>query len=266
MFTRDDIIHGDRFVELADYAVEQNDSVVDESQLHKDGLIFVKTDRIPEFFQIVKDLPYRYVIISHNSDHNITTELYDKKPANVLHWFAQNVLIRRHDLTCIPIGIERPCVSGMDTVGVILEALKEEIEPDNVAYLNFAWETNPGYRQPIIETYKDKKWVTVERGRIPLQEYLRNIKRHVFTFCPPGNGWDTHRLWETLYMGGIPIAELTPNGIGYFSNQWVERGRNTTLLKLFESLENYYPDKKKLKMRYWIDQIVEKKHDLLPAD
>jgi hypothetical protein len=25
--------------------------------------------------------------------------------------------------------------------------------------------------------------------------------------CPEGNGFDTHRLWETLYMGGTPIVK-----------------------------------------------------------
>jgi hypothetical protein len=27
-----------------------------------------------------------------------------------------------------------------------------------------------------------------------------------FVVCPEGNGIDTHRLWETLYMGGVPIV------------------------------------------------------------
>lgn len=24
--------------------------------------------------------------------------------------------------------------------------------------------------------------------------------------CPEGNGFDTHRLWEPLYVGGVPIV------------------------------------------------------------
>ena len=28
-----------------------------------------------------------------------------------------------------------------------------------------------------------------------------------FVIAPRGNGWDTHRLWEALYLGCVPIVE-----------------------------------------------------------
>jgi len=28
--------------------------------------------------------------------------------------------------------------------------------------------------------------------------------------APRGNGWDTHRLWEALYLGCVPIVESGP--------------------------------------------------------
>ena len=37
--------------------------------------------------------------------------------------------------------------------------------------------------------------------------YLRNLRQTPFVICPEGNGVDTHRLWETLYMGGVPVVE-----------------------------------------------------------
>jgi hypothetical protein len=37
-------------------------------------------------------------------------------------------------------------------------------------------------------------------------EFLRAIRNHKFVACPRGNGVDTHRMWETLYMGSIPIV------------------------------------------------------------
>lgn len=205
MFERDDIIHGDRFVEICDYAIEQNDSIIDDKKLDKNGLIFVKTDRIPEFFEIVRNKPFRYVIISHNSDHNITEELYATKPDNIVHWFGQNCLTRKPDLTAIPIGIERPVVSGQDTVGIILEAIEKPIGTRNLAYINMAWETNPNARKPILEQYSHSPWVTIGQ-RVPLRKYLEEIKEHVLVFCPPGNGWDTHRLWETLYLGRAAVV------------------------------------------------------------
>ena len=41
--------------------------------------------------------------------------------------------------------------------------------------------------------------------------YLDNIYNHRFVLCPEGNGIDTHRLWECLYMGTIPIVKANKN-------------------------------------------------------
>ena len=35
--------------------------------------------------------------------------------------------------------------------------------------------------------------------------------------CPPGNGKDTHRMWESLYFGAIPVVEDSVMN-RYFSN------------------------------------------------
>jgi hypothetical protein len=32
------------------------------------------------------------------------------------------------------------------------------------------------------------------------------MSKHQFVICPPGNGIDTHRLWEALYLGCYPIV------------------------------------------------------------
>ena len=43
-----------------------------------------------------------------------------------------------------------------------------------------------------------------ESGRI---DYLRKLREKPMVVCPEGNGVDTHRLWETLYMGGVPVVK-----------------------------------------------------------
>jgi hypothetical protein len=36
------------------------------------------------------------------------------------------------------------------------------------------------------------------------------VAAHQFVVAPRGNGWDTHRLWEALYLGCVPIVESGP--------------------------------------------------------
>lgn len=65
-------------------------------------------------------------------------------------------------------------------------------------------------------------WVTAER--VGLEDYYKGLMTHRFVFAPPGkpgiencavdvimtpvaagNGLDTHRAWEALLLGAIPI-------------------------------------------------------------
>jgi hypothetical protein len=39
----------------------------------------------------------------------------------------------------------------------------------------------------------------------PYIEYLRELAEHRFCLCIRGNGVDTHRFWESLYLGVIPV-------------------------------------------------------------
>ena len=43
-----------------------------------------------------------------------------------------------------------------------------------------------------------------------LVDHYRHIKRHKYVASPRGNGIDTHRFWEALYLGAIPVVESSP--------------------------------------------------------
>jgi hypothetical protein len=38
------------------------------------------------------------------------------------------------------------------------------------------------------------------------QENITRLSTYKFCICPEGNGVDTHRLWEALYLKTIPIV------------------------------------------------------------
>lgn len=42
--------------------------------------------------------------------------------------------------------------------------------------------------------------------KIPFSEYMQHLKDSRFVVCPPGRGLDTHRTWEALAAGAIPIV------------------------------------------------------------
>jgi hypothetical protein len=37
--------------------------------------------------------------------------------------------------------------------------------------------------------------------------YFREIQEHHYVLSPPGNSKESHRMWESLYLGAIPVVE-----------------------------------------------------------
>ena len=42
-------------------------------------------------------------------------------------------------------------------------------------------------------------------GNFSYENYLKKMSEYKFIICPPGYGIDTHRCWESLLVGCIPI-------------------------------------------------------------
>ena len=41
------------------------------------------------------------------------------------------------------------------------------------------------------------------------EEYYRMSKNYRFILCLEGNGYENHRIWETLYQGSFPVLLKT---------------------------------------------------------
>lgn len=49
--------------------------------------------------------------------------------------------------------------------------------------------------------------ITIQKSRIAPRDYASISSKHMFVLCPRGNGLDTHRFWEALCRGSIPIVK-----------------------------------------------------------
>lgn len=110
-------------------------------------------------------------------------------------------------------------------------------------YGNFSVETNPRVRLPLAKLLQEQ-FGTFEKPEFTISgrvNYLRKMAESNFVICPEGNGIDTHRIWEALYMGSIPIIRSNSNIEPLLSelpvlvvNDWSEL-KNHTFLE-----ENWY--------------------------
>jgi hypothetical protein len=84
----------------------------------------------------------------------------------------------------------------------------------------------------------------------------------MFVICPEGNGIDTHRLWEALYLKTIPI--IKKNKISPFLqkanlpililNDWSDLTKfNESKLKSFYAKKKRFFNNNFLNQKYWIN-------------
>ena len=78
-------------------------------------------------------------------------------------------------------------------------------ERNGLVYSNFNIETNPEERTKIKNILLEK--LKLDTAYNDVNNYYKALQIHKFIICPPGNGKDTHRMWESLYFGAIPVVE-----------------------------------------------------------
>jgi hypothetical protein len=190
------------------------------------------------------------VIITHNSDNCVDQNLVDRYP-NVKHWFGVNVVNDDHRLHTLPIGL----ANSQYAHGHIPTLVKHMDQPKTkLCYLNLDTNTNSKVRTPIVKYFQDQKWLTLAH-RKSYDQYLKELSSHKFAIVPPGNGPDTHRAWECLYLGVIPIVIKSTHSSLMYDNLpclQVDKWEEITQDMLQKNYVPYNPHMlPKLRLSYW---------------
>jgi Exostosin family. len=262
-------ITGNRFKELANYTfsppVKRGDdyynlpNTYDPEKVKDDDIIYTDAGYVQDLLMEVSILDKKVILITHNGDTNIDFI----PPDNVIKWYTTNVNVIHPQIESIPIGLENdlwfPEVHKKEKM---LLKMNEPKVYRNLMYMNHSIATNPAIRERLYQMFEGKSWVTSSRGsnRANLfDEYLDNIFNHKFVLCPEGNGMDTHRTWETLYMGSIPIEKRNLNNRFYedlpicFVNDW-EEITEEFLINKYRILRQQW-NLQMLNFEYWKNKI-----------
>jgi hypothetical protein len=146
------------------------------------------------------------VLILGNSDREFL-DFQFKIPKSVKHIFAQNSHLKNsHFVTGIPIGIEnlRLGVNGNPRL------FEESIQIQSSKILIGPFGMTHSEREELLPL-KNKHTEMIEfcDERLTPRQYSRLAAKYSYIAAPRGNGIDTHRLWETLYRGAIPLVRDT---------------------------------------------------------
>lgn len=202
-------ITGDRMKACSQVHYEFGHNPSHDTMVKRAKRIYVKTDYIPDVFRLIESRDRPVVVISHNSDYNIIPKLYKMKPKCVRKWYAQNVAVEADDLIPVPIGCENVNTPAgySGNMAIIDRVIKLRLPKKWLCFMNFNMKNNLDTRVEVFETFYGKPWVMYEKFGIPFDHCMKLTAQSKFVLCPEGNGIDTHRVWESLYLGSIPIVK-----------------------------------------------------------
>ena len=169
--------------------------------------IFCYTHRIDVLSSKIHLFKNNFILITHNSDGEIRNTVEVNLILNspkLEKWYCQNMCFEHEKLFFVPIGF----ANSMWPHGNI-NIFKHTFFNYNLTaktkpiYFNFNINTNVVKRVECLEALKNKvQWLT----NVSPYENIIRLQQHAFCICPEGNGVDTHRLWEALYVKTVPIV------------------------------------------------------------
>ncbi len=251
-------LSGDSLRKISDHVFDESKTFNPINVSEKD-IVFLSGNLIDKYFLYFHPkINVEYILITHNSDRNITDHEYSYVDKNIIHWFAQNLEVNnREKISIIPIGVEnlRRLKFGRKKL------FKNSSIKTNDILFSFNLYTNYLKRQPAFEALYSNLNFEIYSNT---EEYFENLKKTKFVISPEGNGADTHRIWEALIVNTLPIMIKTS-----FTKNLQDLGVPGIYLNSWEELLNY--DKSELndiyveetnkeflyltQLKYWEDKI-----------
>lgn len=245
---------------------------------HRPSIVYTHTMYAHELFKLLSVLhQYKFVVITHNSDcficddgvgfkdgrgNHFKTERFDI-PGNVVRWYSANVNTANPRVEAIPTGLANkwwsPEIQKRDKM---IAKWDEPRVIQNLVYMDHNIVQNPVERLHAYEVLGDKPWVTALREGLNFESFLDKVYNHKFVICPQGNGMGTHREWECLYMGTIPIMKLDINNVAYanklpflFVNDWDDLNEDY-LNEKYTEIKSRQWQEEMLTFTYWKNKIL----------
>ena len=264
--------------------------------------IYVCNTAIPNFAKKLKEyskkIHYKFILVSGDSDDTCPDDLFEDKidfknfieNDKIIHWYSQNCILKTHPkLTQLPIGLAFIILYDeniKEEAAKIISPIKQELfliqthkdalpfwKRERKCYINFNSIFNYSRSKYGYDRYEalhkiPNNIVFSEKNIVSKEITFVNQSKYAFVVSPFGNGLDTHRTWEALVLGCIPIVKTSPLDSLYTNlpvliiSDW-----NNINAELLENTINDFKEKHekgkfnydKLLLKYWVDKINEHK-------
>jgi hypothetical protein len=261
-------INGNDFAKFADFIIDYDltggnyRKGITTNILKKNAIIYCKIDYINELFNLIKFSNRKYILITHDSDYPIDQFRFNLKPPCIKKWFGKNAVIDHPDIINIPIGLENE-IRHIATPKVDypwfyenLERLNSKEKINDTVYCN--WRSTHPSRNHIVEALqKNDIKIEFEKERLSHKDYCEKLSQYKYIISPQGNGVSTHRFWESLYVGSVPIV-INHRIYRDYSLPFIKLNQWSDLTnEILFQFDEYKFNKDQLDLSYWTDLITE---------
>lgn len=175
-----------------------------------DSIIFISLDELPIYLDNLDNVDTKHrVVLAGDSDLECTKETYEKMmSAKDIYFFVQNLNFpETSNVFLLPLGFEDPrwAKSGMNWN---LNVFCVQSRRVNAVLVGPFRNTHPS-REALLNLPSSSS-LFVQAKPMAALHYARYSSQFGYIACPSGNGIDTHRLWETLKRGSIPVLADSP--------------------------------------------------------
>jgi len=188
------------------------------ANIQEGDIIFVKTDLLKFFFNnFYSQIKNRFVLITGVAGKDVEKfyKCFLDNNSKIITWIGCNLLFDHPKCFKIPIGFEEPerRINGpadgeggdQNTLEEMFNIQKNISDKNNKLLITYIGDTH-GSRQGIKKYFANKPFVYFA-DKLRFKDYMNKINDYKFVLCPRGCGTDTHRFWEVLLMGSIPVIE-----------------------------------------------------------
>ena len=227
-------------------------------EIKNGDIVFCNSSYLSLFFKYLERLNKitSITLITSQSDFSVTKKVFINKPESVTRWFAVNVAYKDSCLIPIPLGLANNYSPKNVRINDLVNFKFEKVKKVNKLYVNLRKSTNYKERENIENIFRNKEWVVIKEPNLSIDDYISDLNKYKFIFCPWGNGFDTHRIWEALYCGSIPITK-SHVGLSFGSLPIIsfENFNNLSIEKLITESNKKDYNFEPLNLKYW-NQLI----------
>lgn len=213
-------------------------------------------------------IPARCNWATCNPEHEFSSKCYaytaftfPKIPENIVHWFMTNSAISPSSeprISVIPFGV---AANATDDIMEIADETQnyEKLPKTYINWVNYTLE-----RLDVKEYYRllGANDVTIVDDAKPYKSYLRDLAMHATVLSPKGNGIDCYRMLETMYMGSMPVVELSQTTAEFADLpllivKTMYGLRAKELFSLYNHVKSQNRSLDKIKLSYWKGRFEE---------